>query len=111
MHLSQPLGENDGPKRECQHCGFPRVPLNAPSCPNCGKSDALPGVVSSFAGRGTLVGAILGCVFGAVHGYFNPEVGVGLLIWQAFCGLVGGVIVGMAGGLVIGEAVKLAGVR
>jgi hypothetical protein len=100
------------PAAECQHCGFQPVDRSMKTCPNCGKKDPTPGVVSRYAGRTAIGGAILGCLIGAIcFSVAHPEDRAAAVIGGGLIGALLGLIVGLAGGLTIGIAAKAAGKR
>src|SRR5262245_29533881 len=104
---STPAIVPQGPTRECKQCGFPRVPRNEQTCPNCGNRP-LGDVVSRFTNRGALLGLILGPLAGAAFGYFGDGTST---FGCGFLGLMGGMIFGVGGGLVTGLVAKAVGAR
>ena len=112
LYSSQFVTEPAARVNECQHCGFDRVPSEAQSCPNCGDRDPLPGVVSRYAGRGTIAGVIIGICGGIVWGFFVfPGNALPRMIGGAVLGLIVGLFLGMAGGLLTGLFAKVSGAR
>src|SRR5262249_14038689 len=88
----------------CRACGR-RVEVDARMCPFCGKASPNPSEQSRWAGRGLLLGAVLGGLVSALYCYIEYRNGTAIL--GGLVGALGGAIVGLVGGVIFGFVKKL----
>lgn len=97
----------------CRHCGHRPIAFDALECPQCAGGNPNPGIVARWAGRGTIIGILVGGGGGALSGYLNAS--PGNEIAYAFAGLMvgtlAGILVGLVGGFVTGIAARIVGYR
>lgn len=83
----------------CSICGYSPVAIDARTCPKCGGQNPCPGVGNRFAGRGALIGLVIGVLAGSVLGYDR--------LTEGGAGAFGGALLGALAGLVIGLIIGL----